>query len=103
LGAWKHEYDFDAAYYIRPKAYLERSLDGRFHNAIAGVPVHMSGALEFTDMEPGTHLDVAHGTVSRWSEYPRSSHNVVTMHGKLNPKPVPGGIVLQDIPFELKL
>jgi hypothetical protein len=27
MGAWKHEYNFDAAFYIRPKAYIERHFE----------------------------------------------------------------------------
>lgn len=93
LGAWKFEYGFDAAYYIRPKAYLERrtyqinkagerdeSVAGKYENRIAGLPVHISEVLTFEDLVPGTIL-----------------------HGKLNPKTVPGGVILKDVPFELKL
>lgn len=80
LGAWKLEYHFDNAFYIRPKAYLERLQDGSYVNRIAGLPEAVSEALTFEDL--------VHGKV---------------LHGKLNPKTVPGGVVLKDIPFELKL
>lgn len=104
LGAWKHEYDFASAYYIRPKAYLERELredgSGTYHNAIAGVPVHMSAALTFEDLQHGRNVQIQHGEVSRWDD--PSGQNVL-MHGKLTPQAVPGGIVLKNIPFELKL
>jgi hypothetical protein len=100
LGAWKHEYDFTEAYYIRPKAYLERTAEGDFHNAIAGVPVHMSMVLRFDDLRNGRNVSIHHGDVTRWDD--PDGRNVL-MHGKLNPQPVPGGIVLKNIPFELKL
>ena len=80
MGAWKHEYDFDAAFYIRPKAYLERHADGTYTNRIAGLPEKISSALTFDDMV----------------------HDKV-INGKLTPKSVPGGIVLTDTPFKLKL
>lgn len=94
LGAWKLEYKFDAAYYIRPKAYLERHHEcickpgDRQHaddapcytNRIAGLPEPVSSVLTFADLIDGTIL-----------------------HGKLNPKSVPGGVILKDVPFELKL
>lgn len=91
LGAWKHEYDFDAAYYIRAKAYLERMADSDFNreqgvtagtyvNRIAGLPERVSGSLTFDDLVDGKVL-----------------------HGKLAPVSVPGGLVLKDVPFELKL
>lgn len=80
LGAWKFEYAFENAYYIRPKAYLERKLDGTYVNRIAGLPIDVSSALTFDDLVEGKVL-----------------------HGKLNPRVVPGGVVLKDVPFELKL
>lgn len=95
LGAWKFEYAFKESFYIRPKAYLERIADVNEHkddcrpdcqmahhyvNRIAGLPLDVSGALTFDDLQEGKIL-----------------------HGKLNPKAVPGGVVLKDVPFELKL
>lgn len=108
LGAWKHELNFEQAYYIRPKAYLEYGIDPRdtdgklgYHNAIAGVPKHMSAELRFDDLIPGRVLTIHKGEVVR--ETAEHRRNVVTMHGKLTPKAVPGGIVLTPTPFELKL
>ena len=96
LGAWKFEYAFKHAWYIRPKAYLEQiggdpdahddtcaencTLRHDYVNRIAGLPLAVSGALKFEDLKEG-----------------------LILHGKLNPKTVPGGVVLKDVPFELKL
>lgn len=80
LGAWKHEYSFKKAFYIRPKAYLEQLSDGSYVNRIAGLPLDISRSLTFDDLKPG-----------------------LILHGKLHPKTVPGGVVLKDVPFELKL
>lgn len=95
LGAWKHEYNFIDAYYIRPKAYLERialenehkdtcdekcTLRHDFVNRIAGLPLDVSGSIAIEDLHEG-----------------------MILHGKLNPQAVPGGVVLKDVPFELKL
>lgn len=88
LGAWKFEYHFDSAYYIRPKAYLEhkanhsdcKDCNGEYENRIAGLPTQVSELLTFSDLVEGKVL-----------------------HGKLNPRAVPGGVVLKDVPFELKL
>lgn len=109
LGAWKHELDFESAWYIRAKAYLEYgrdpSKDGdplRFHNAIAGVPTYMSAALTFDDLVPGTTIRVdRHGR--HLEPTTAEQHRAVIMHGKLTPRAYPGGIVLTDTPFELKL
>lgn len=93
MGAWKLEYNFDEAFYIRPKAYVEHSVvpecgsDEHEHNDlcyyvthIAGLPEKVTSTITFDDLIDGK-----------------------IFHGKLNPKVVPGGIVLKDIPFKLKL
>lgn len=80
MGAWKFEYAFTEAFYIRPKAYLEKKTDGKFHVAFAGLPELASEKLTFDDLEDG---------------------KVIT--GKLHPKAVPGGVVLEDVPYTLKL
>lgn len=109
LGSWKHELDFDSAYYIRAKGYLEHGYDPykegdqpRYHNAIAGVPTYMSAVLTYDDLVPGTTITVRH----RGEHVERLTgqrHGSVFMHGKLVPRSHPGGIVLTDTPFELKL
>lgn len=77
LGAWKHEMDFDAAIYVRPKCYSELS-DGKYHTHIAGVPLEIAEQVTFNDFRNGK-----------------------VFHGKLTPKRVPGGIVLVDTPYTL--
>lgn len=80
MGAWKFEYAFDKAFYIRPKAYLERHADGSYTNRIAGLPERISANLTFGDVVDGNIIE-----------------------GKLTPIAVPGGIVLTDTPYMLKL
>ncbi|WVX89720.1 DNA polymerase [Microbacterium phage Curie] len=92
MGAWKIEYPFDQAFYIRAKAYMEHLPDTDpdcdddtctarhdYHNAFAGVPDHVSNKLTFDDAYDG---------------------NILT--GKLIPHIVPGGVILKDVPYELK-
>lgn len=93
LGAWKFEYGFESAYYVRSKFYMERMHDWGYASKlwgderqkdyvtrIAGVPEIVSSALTFDDLVPGNVLK-----------------------GKLSKKTVPGGVVLSEVPFELKL
>lgn len=80
MGAWKLEYHFQDAYFIRAKAYLELKVDGKYKVAFAGLPEAVSSELTFADLEDGRIL-----------------------HGKLSPKSVPGGVVLEDVPYTLKL
>lgn len=86
LGAWKREYGFKRAFYIRAKAYLEEVNDdevtpklGRKVNRIAGMPIDVSEKLEIDTVHDG---------------------QVIT--GKKVPRVVPGGIVLSDTSFTLK-
>jgi len=80
LGAWKHEYNYQEAFFIRAKAYLELKEDGQYKVAFAGLPEPVASKLTFDDMVDG---------------------KVFT--GKLAPRSVPGGLVLEKIPFTLKL
>lgn len=93
MGAWKLEYGFKDAYFIRAKAYLElmswkprkdgtrdESVDGKYKVAFAGLPEAVSSMLTFDDLEDGRVL-----------------------MGKLAPRSVPGGVVLEDVPYTLKL
>jgi hypothetical protein len=80
LGAWKFEYAFQNAYYVRAKFYMEQKVSGEYENRIAGLPVSISSQLTFDDL--------VHGKV---------------LHGKLNPETVPGGVILKDVPWMMNL
>lgn len=97
LGKWAHEGDFDKAFYIRAKGYMERMISCKHGVSgvecvecvvkcqdlsvhIAGVPVNITGGMDFEDIYDDHEL---------W--------------GKLTPKVVPGGVVLQEGKFTLKL
>jgi hypothetical protein len=104
LGAWKHEYDFQSAFFARSKAYAERHYDGECelpehgecfgddHSAchehraggcyevhISGMPVQVAHTLTFDDFTNGREFT-----------------------GNLKQKRVPGGVVLVDAGFTLK-
>jgi hypothetical protein len=96
LGAWKHEYDFDAALFLRAKQYTERLIPGTYKEEpgqewhpplrlkqvthIAGLPVNIAAQIHFEDITNGR-----------------------VFPDKLVPKRVPGGVVLQDIGFTMTL
>ena len=85
LGKWSHELTFSAARYIRAKSYMElgrepgSSEPETWRVTCAGMPGACHGAVSFENFKPG-------------SSYP----------GKLVPKHVPGGIVLQETSFTIK-
>lgn len=81
IGAWKKELVFDAAFYARPKAYIEREIVGgepKYHVKMAGLPEKFSSKLTFDDFVDGRRFE-----------------------GKLRPRHVPGGIVLEDVGYTL--
>lgn len=92
MGAWKLEYHFSQAFYIRPKGYMEKATEYEckedhehedvcyFVTRIAGMPESITGKMTFSDIIDGK-----------------------VFKGKLNPHTVPGGVVLKDIPYQLKL
>lgn len=79
LGAWKHESTFTRAVYVRAKQYAEE-IDGVLDVHIAGLPRNIATQLTFEDMLHGGQWD-----------------------GKLIPTRVPGGTVLRNTTFTLKI
>jgi hypothetical protein len=92
MGAWKFEYAFKEAVYVRAKAYLEKTYEPcphkcpqdhkhtpEYHVAWAGLPEKVQKTLTFDNVTKG---------------------RVITT-GKLQPKSVPGGVVLVDVPYKL--
>lgn len=102
MGAWKFEYAFDEALFVRAKCYTER-VTGDAHTAencpmeqlatpvahgphcnhvthIAGAPENIVNRMDFDSFFEGNQLD-----------------------GKLVPKTVPGGIVLTETTFTMHL
>lgn len=79
LGAWKFEYQFTKALFVRAKFYLEQVGDD-VKVVCAGMPERISNDLTFDDVYDGNEL-----------------------HGKLIPRSVPGGLVLEDTTFTIKL
>lgn len=100
LGAWKLEYNFDSAYYIRSKAYMEHLPEGEPHRVSAE-----------TNCDDPTCED-RHDYVTRIAGLPAPIQATLTfdmlrkdlvLDGKLRPKTVPGGIVLEPVPFTLEI
>lgn len=80
LGAWKHELTFQRAIYIRAKCYTEQDMDGNYITHIAGLPERIAEKVTFEDYTSAKGFD-----------------------GKLLPKRVKGGIVLEQTRFTLNL
>jgi hypothetical protein len=80
LGAWKCEYEFDSAIYVRAKQYIERKVNGEYEAHFAGLPLDVTADMTFDRVRDGE-----------------------VFKGKLIPKRVPGGIVLTETDWTLKL
>lgn len=78
LGAWKHEYNFVEAFFMRAKGYSERHENGELETHIAGLPREAASQVTFEDYKTGR-----------------------VFGGKLSPKRVKGGIILEDVGFTL--
>lgn len=79
LGAFKKEYEFTDGLIIGPKKYLEKKTGGEWENHIAGVPVDAMREFTIDDIHDGMEI-----------------------HGKLQPRTVPGGVVLAPVVYTLK-
>jgi hypothetical protein len=80
LGAWKREYAFEQALFVRAKAYIEKLFDGTHVTHVAGLPDRIAEQLTIDDFVGGRRFT-----------------------GKLQPKRVPGGIVLVDVGFTMNM
>ena len=76
LGAWKFEYAFQSGLFIQAKRYSEQLADGSYVTHVAGLPEKIAHQLTFEDFSNGKRFA-----------------------GKLVPRRVPGGIVLEDVGF----
>lgn len=80
LGAWKLEYEFDEAMYVRAKFYVERKTTGEYHIAAAGLTAKQTAGLTFDDLYDGNVIE-----------------------GKLEPVNVKGGVVLREKTWKVNL
>jgi hypothetical protein len=78
LGAWKHEGTFTRARFLRAKTYIEE-MDGILHVTCAGMPDNVKKKVT-------------------WDNFKRGN----SFSGKLLPKQITGGVVLEDTEFTLK-
>lgn len=85
LGAWKHELTFRLAKFIRPKCYMEYGrepgeAEDKWRVTAAGLPISCHAQVTWSNFKPGA-----------------------TFTGKLVPRRVRGGVVLEKIDFTLAL
>ena len=96
LGAWKHEYDFQEAIFVRPKAYIERV---GFHHckAVKKDPAHV----HVPSCEYETHIAGLERSIATSLTF--SDIVDKAKFKKKVPKAVPGGIILTEVDFTLNV
>lgn len=93
LGAWKHESNFDECKFVRAKTYMEHIVqEGKM----------IDGKYTMVDVEPFTNVKCAGmpedlKKMVNFSNFKRG----LKLEGKLRPRHVPGGIVLESTTFSL--
>ena len=80
LGTWKKEYEFTEGLFARAKAYIEKLGTGEHVTHVAGLPDRIAHQMTITDFANGKRFE-----------------------GKLQPKRVPGGMVLEDVGFTMNM
>ena len=93
LGAWKHESNFDRAKYVRAKTYMEHIVQ---EGAMVGGEYAMADVEPRNDVKCAGMPDELKQSVT-FDNFKRG----LKVHGKLRPRHVPGGIVLEKTDFTL--
>ena len=108
LGAWKHEYSFYDAIYLRQKAYMDIAKEGPSTRdrekivRISGLPRHISELCEMEHFLTGHIFDGYDGNPWQdWDNPIMPSIGFDEKVCKLRPKRIPGGIALVPTPFNL--
>lgn len=95
LGAWKFEYSFQRALFLNAKRYIEHLAPEHRHTADKCPHEHHTEGCEYETHVAGLPVDVSEvATIEDFQSGRRFA-------GKLNPRRVPGGIVLEDVGYTL--
>lgn len=109
IGAWKEEYIFDSAFYLRAKAYIERLSPVNKHSFKCDEDCEKNHK-HIKESCP-EDCPYQHNYVSRFAGLSRKISATLTfddivsgnvIRGGLKAKVVPGGVVLVDSPYEIK-
>ena len=106
LGAWKFEYSFSDALFIRAKSYIEHKdeyCDGKYQWKVDDEPGENPLTGETPNellIEHETHIAGLPTDVGKWLTLDNTVPGM-KLSGKLMPRRVPGGIILEEIDFTL--
>lgn len=103
LGYWAKEAEFERAYYIRQKCYIEE-IDGKVEVTVAGLPSYLAPLITFDNFKRGfttegmSHEDIIKMAIKNGANPDEIEH----IHHKLTYKYVKGGVILADTDFTIK-
>lgn len=103
LGYWAKEAEFERAYYIRQKCYIEE-INGKVEVTVAGLPSYLAPLITFDNFKRGfttegmSHDDIIKMAIKNGANPDEIEH----IHHKLTYKYVKGGVILADTDFTIK-
>ncbi|MBO7731310.1 MAG: hypothetical protein J6S67_02105 [Methanobrevibacter sp.] len=103
LGYWAKEAEFERAYYIRQKCYIEE-INGKVEVTVAGLPSYLAPLITFDNFKRGfTTEGMSHDDIIRMAiKNGANPDEIEHIHHKLTYKYVKGGVILADTDFTIK-
>lgn len=103
LGYWAKEAEFERAFYIRQKCYIEE-INGKVNVTVAGLPSYLAPLITFDNFKKGfTTEGMSHDDIIKLAiKNGASPDEIGAIHHKLTYKYVKGGVILADTDFTIK-
>lgn len=103
LGYWAKEAEFERAFYIRQKCYIEE-INGKVNVTVAGLPSYLAPLITFDNFKKGfTTAGMSHDDIIKMAiKNGASPDEIGAIHHKLTYKYVKGGVILADTDFTIK-
>lgn len=113
LGAWKLESTWSEAYFTRQKTYIEKTGENQYNIVCAGMPDRCKDLLRLTliDKESQAYKEIK-ASLKKLDkdeeEFIKETHTIkdfdvgLTVPGKLKPKIIMGGILLEKETYEMR-
>ena len=103
IGCWAKEAEFEKAYYIRQKCYIEE-INGKVEVTVAGLPQYLAPLVNFDNFKKGftTEGMSKDDMVKLAKENGANDEEIEKIHHKLTYKYVEGGVVLKETGFTIK-
>lgn len=103
IGFWAKEGEFERAYYIRQKCYIEQ-IKGKVKVTVAGLPGYLAPLVNFDNFKRG--FSTQGMTMEEMTALARANNasddEIERLHHKLTYKYVKGGVILADTDFTIK-